>query len=204
MELYDSFFKKASLFVKTKSLQMYKWYVKSIGLGTTNLEDHGKSEETIINSYRNVRSQAYSYLQCSDFSPAKLQQNKSILSKTFKLKASLQIALHLNGFIPFILSKSITLNINATFCSCYCSLSLLLNINFSAYTRKDVDEKWYLVIQYSQAQVIILTPKCYLLCDAGNAKDWHYSHEVITSTPLCLPWHASFLFLSKIQLLEWM
>lgn len=33
---------------------------------------------------------------------------------------------------------------------------------------QDVDEKWYLVIQYSQPQVIILAPT--LLCNAGNSK----------------------------------
>lgn len=134
--------KKPFLFLKVKSLQTYNWYVKSEGLGTI-WENHRKSEKAITDSYWNARSKAYSYLQCSYFSQAKLQQNKSIPSKTFKMKASLQIALHLNGFIPFILSKSITLNINATFCSCYCSLSLLLNINFSAYTKKRC--KWEMV-----------------------------------------------------------
>lgn len=146
MELYDSFLRKAFLFLKIKSLQMYKGYVKSKGLELF-VRTIGKVRRlSIIDSYWNARSQAYSYLQCSYFSQAKLQQNRSIPSKTFKMKASLQIALHLNDFIPFILSKGITLNINATFCSCYCSLSLLLNINFSAYQKKYVDEKRYLVI----------------------------------------------------------
>lgn len=112
---------------------------------------------------------------------------KVFLAKYLNWKHPCRLHLHLNGFIPFILSKSITLSINATFCPCYCSFSLLLNINFSAYTRKEVDEKWCLVRQYSQSQVITLAPKYCLLCNAGNSKDWHYSHEDITNMLLCLP-----------------